>query len=68
MDYRDLGSVRGLKRGERIDTGNINRRRHTAWVAGTSNGGWWVSGAGHIQVGSAFHQESRWEAGENERS
>ena len=45
--------------------GHSDRYRHTAQGAETSGGGWWVSGAGDVQVGGAVIQESRWGAGAN---
>ena len=63
---RDLGAGQGQKRGECTFTGNIVRRRHAVRGAGTSGKGWWVAGAGDVQVGGNSHQERTWGAVEKQ--
>ena len=63
---RDLGAGQGRQRGDHTITGNGGRCRHTTWGAGKSGGGWWMAGAGNVQVGGASHQERMWGAGEEQ--
>ena len=44
----------------RTDAGNSKRRRHAAWGAETSSGGWRVTGVGNVQVDGVPRQERRW--------
>ena len=51
---RDLGAVRGWKRGGGTDAGNNGKHRHAAQGVETSGGGWRVVGMGNSQMDDAL--------------
>ena len=64
---RDLGLGQGQQRGGHTVTGNGGRHRHATQGTETTSGGWWVAGAGDVQVGGASLQERNRVAGATQR-
>ena len=48
---RELGAGQERQRGEANSHGDGGRRSHAVWGAEMSDRGWWVAGAGCVQVG-----------------